>query len=412
MSAPYRFPPGFLWGAATASHQVEGDNRGNDWWAFEESGRLPHRSGAACEHYRRFREDFDLARSLGHNAHRLSIEWSRIEPRPGEFDAAALDHYTQVMMALRERGIEPIVTLHHFTNPQWFAARGGWARRDSVELFTRYVDRVLGVLGSHVRYWLTINEPTVYVLRSYIVGNWPPCTPNAWVDAWRVLRNLCRAHTAAYPVIHRYRQDALVGFAHSAPYVTPQNPRRLADRIAARLRDFVLNELCFRLLGANPRRVLDFIGINYYVRQLIRWEPRGVGWLFGKERKADGAGLRRFSSLGWEMYPPGLGATLTRFAHYGVPLIVTENGIATGDEALREEFLVAHVRELARALQAGVDVRGYCYWTLMDNFEWSEGFTAQFGLASVDRKTQARTVRPAGERYARLCRENGIAPGE
>lgn len=406
----FRFPRNFLWGAATASHQVEGDNRASDWWEHEEAGRLPHRSGMACGHFARYAEDFDLARRFGHNAHRLSLEWSRIEPERGRFDTTALDHYAEVMAALRARGLEPVVTLHHFTNPAWFARDGGWERADSVALFCRYVDRAVARLAADVRFWLTINEPTVYVLRGYVAGNWPPLKPRAWGLARRVLRNLCLAHVAAHQSIHVHRPDAMVGFAHSAPHIVPHEPARRADRCAARVRDFLLNELCFRWLGDDPRRVLDFIGLNYYVRQRISWRPRGMGWVIGREDKsAAGAQARRFSSLGWEMYPQGLRAVLARYRQYGVPLVVTENGMATSDEALRVDFIEAHIRSMAFAMQDGADVRGYFYWTLFDNYEWTEGRSAHFGLAALDPDGHARIPRPAATAYEQICRSGQIS---
>jgi len=232
---PLRFPAGFLWGAATSSHQVEGGNHWNDWWEFEQSDRLPHRSGEACRHYELYESDFGLARSLGHNAHRFSIEWSRIEPRPGEWSEPAIAHYAAVLDALHRRGLEPIVTLHHFTNPAWFSHRGGWTRNDSVAYFERYVEFVTARLAHKARYWLTINEPTVYVKRAYVAGSWPPCVSGSWRNAALALRNLCRAHAIAYRVIHRARPDAMVGLAHSAPFVTACDPRRAADRLGVRL---------------------------------------------------------------------------------------------------------------------------------------------------------------------------------
>ena len=162
-SSNFHFPGGFLWGAATSAHQVEGNNTGNDWWAWEQAGRVRQPSGDAADHFHRFREDFDLAREIGHNAHRLSLEWSRIEPEPGRFDAAAIEHYREVLTALRERGIEPVVTLHHFTLPRWLAARGGWHGRDVEEHFVRYVECVLEEYRELVRWWITLNEPVVQV---------------------------------------------------------------------------------------------------------------------------------------------------------------------------------------------------------------------------------------------------------
>lgn len=406
----FGLPDGFLWGAATSSHQVEGGNRWNDWWELEQNGRLPHESGEACRHYELYESDFDIAKSLGHNAHRLSIEWSRIEPRQGEWSEVELDHYAAVISALRQRDIEPIVTLHHFTNPTWFARRGGWSRADSVALFARYVEVVAGRLAGQVRFWLTINEPTVYVKHAYVVCDWPPCGRRAWWRAAQALRNLCRAHVAVYPVLHRHRPDAMVGLAHNTSYVVACNPRSVADRTAARLRNFALNELVFRLLGRTPRDVLDFIGINYYARQIVRWRPMpGAALIFGTECTADHhETARTFTSLGWEIFAPGLGQVLRRFARHGVPLMVTENGIATSDEELRTQYLMAHVESMTEAIREDVAVLGYIYWTLMDNFEWTEGRDARFGLVEVDFATQRRTVRPAALAYKAVCQSNSI----
>ena len=412
MPDSFRFPEGFLWGAATASHQVEGGNRWNDWWELEESGRLPHQSGEACRHYELYEGDFDLARSLGHNAHRLSIEWSRIERRSDEWNEAEIKHYAAVIDALRHRGLEPIVTLHHFTNPAWFAHRGGWTRPDSVSLFARYVEFVARRLAGKVRLWLTINEPTVYVKRGYVAGTWPPCVSGSWWKAALALRNMCRAHSAAHAVLHRLRPDAMVGFAHSAPFVVACNPQSAADRVAAWSRDLVLNRACFQLLGRQPRKVLDFIGINYYSRQVVRWGPSfGPAMFFGTECEEDHHGQpREFSSLGWEIFAPGLRQVLGSFARYGVPLLVTENGIATSDESLRTRFLRDHVASLAGAVRDGVPVLGYLYWTLMDNYEWTEGQGAKFGLAETDFTSQRRTPRPAAFAYQEICGSSG--PGK
>jgi beta-glucosidase len=401
----FRFPDGFLWGAATSSHQVEGDNRRNDWWELEQSGRLPHRSAEACRHYELYESDFDLAKSLGHNAHRLSIEWSRIEPREGEWNGAELDHYAAVVAALRQRRIEPVVTLHHFTNPAWFARRGGWVRSDSVALFARYVDVVAARLVGDVKFWLTINEPTVYVKRAYVAGNWPPLGRRSWWKAAKALRNLCRAHTAAYSVLHRIRPDLMVGFAHSTTYVVPCDARNIADRVAARLRDFTLNGLVVRLLGRPPREVLDFIGINYYARQVVRWRPMpGAALLFGIECTADHHEASRiYSSLGWEVFAPGLRRILSAFGRYGLPMMVTENGIATADEQLRTRYLKSHVNAVGEAIGDGAVVLGYLYWTLMDNYEWTEGRNAHFGLIANDFSTQERKPRPAALAFKAIC---------
>jgi beta-glucosidase len=405
----FSFPDGFLWGAATSSHQVEGDNRWNDWWQYEQAGLLPYRSGEACRHYERYGQDFEMARALGHNAHRFSIEWSRIEPHPGRWDHGALQHYLDVVGALRARGIEPVVTLHHFTNPAWLAELGGWPRRDTVARFADYAERVAERLAGEVRYWISINEPTVYAKYAFLNGTWPPGVRRSWRQALAVMRNMARAHVAVHTILHRRREDAMVGFAHSAPLIMACNPQRPFDRAVALMRDLALNRLPFLLLGRSPQRCLDFIGINYYSRTVVRWAPRGQALLFGEDCVADHHDApRRFSDLGWEIYPRGLRLTLERFAAYGVPLMVTENGIATDDEELRSWFLLRHLEALGDALASGVPVLGYLYWSLIDNFEWAEGTGPHFGLAAVDFTTQERRVRPSAERYAAVCATNQL----
>jgi beta-glucosidase len=391
---------------------VEGGNCHNDWWEYEQAGRLPHVSGEACRHWELFEGDFDLARSMGHNAHRFSLEWSRIEPEEGRWDPQAIAHYAEVLRALRERSLEPFVTLHHFTNPSWFLRRGGWTRRESVRLFARFVARIAEELGEHVRHWVTVNEPTVYAMHAYVFGEWPPCRRSSWLQARRVLRNLARAHVEAYGILKRRNPDASVGFAHSAPHIRPCDPKRLRDRVAAALRDELLNLRFLRWIGARPGavappRTLDFLGVNYYTRTLVRSSGLGAGALFGRACKSEHHADRGpRTQVGWEIHPPGLRKVLRRFSALGVPLLVTENGVATEDEQLRTRFLREHLHELARALQDGVPLRGYFYWSLVDNYEWTFGREACYGLAAVDPATWERHPRPCAELYARVCREN------
>jgi beta-glucosidase len=409
----HQFPSGFLWGAATASHQVEGNNAGTDWWEYEQRGQVPYASGDACRQYQLFESDFDLARAWGHNAHRLSIEWSRLEPDEGGWSDDAIRHYRAVIRALRVRGLEPIVTLHHFTNPAWFTRRGGWSRSDSPELFARYADYVVERLGEPVRYWITINEPTVYVMQGFVTGEWPPCMKHAWMHAARVIKNMARGHCAAYETLHGADRNVMVGFAHSAPVIQPCDPRRMRDRTAAWVRDYILHRAFFRLIGARSRpastpRVLDFIGINYYTRNIVRSSGLGLGALVGRLCALDHHEHGAVSTLGWEVYPRGLFGTLERFAKYGLPLLVTENGIATDDEELRRQFLLQHVAAAGQAVEKGVNLLGYLYWSLIDNFEWAAGTAPRFGLASVDYATQARLARPCVADFSQICRENRI----
>lgn len=405
------FPEHFLFGAATSAHQVEGDNRHSDWWEAETAGRLPHRSGAACRHFELFAQDFDLAADLGHGAHRFSVEWARIEPEPGRIDADALDHYRRVVAALRARGLEPFLTLQHFTLPAWFARAGGWLGPDAVRHFTRYVEVVAEALGAQVTYWITVNEPTVWTKWAFVKGAWPPFYCGRWDLAARALAAMLAAHRAAHGVLHRRLPHARVGLAHSAPHVMPRTPATVLDRAVARLRDLLLNRL--PVAGAARGGALDWLGLNYYTRALVSWRPHGTALLLGADWPGeDPGGPRRFSDMGWEIWPRGLELVLRRFARLGVPLVVTENGLATRDEALRVRFLLDHLAALRRALEAGVQVRGYFWWSLLDNYEWAEGFAPRFGLFETDYATYARRPRPIAAVYGEICRSRSLAAGE
>jgi beta-glucosidase len=411
----YKFPRGFLWGAATSSHQVEGNNRWNDWWEYEQSERLPHKSGEACRHYECFEQDFDLAHSWGHNAHRFSIEWSRIEPSEGNWNIEVLAHYRDVIRALRERALEPIVTLHHFTNPTWFSRSGGWLRSDSATVFARYVEYMVTNLGAEVKYWLTVNEPTVYVAQGYISGEWPPFVKSDWIKAAIAFRNLARAHVCAYRLLHKNRPDVMVSFAHNVSLTMPCNPRRKTDRIAARMRDSILNGAFFHLIGTRRRHLrqatgtLDFMGLNYYKRTIVHSHGWGLEAILGRTcQPTHHRDQGPVSAMGWEVYPRGLKTVLEKFSRFGLPLLVTENGIATDDEFLRRDFLLKHLQSLADALDNGVNVIGYLYWSLIDNFEWALGTEPRFGLAAVEYNTQQRSPRALVEDFARVCRENRL----
>ena len=420
------FPVGFFWGAATSAHQVEGDNTNNDWWDWEQAGKTKDPSGAACDQYRRFRDDFDLAKQLGHNAHRLSVEWSRIEPRDGEFDDEALAHYQAVMRALRERNLEPFVTLHHFTNPRWLAAKGGWTNPQVVDDFTRFARRTAEALGHDVRYWLTINEPMVYALLHYIDGVGPPGERDT-AKAFIVMEHLLRAHAAAYEAIHDVararRWPVSVSLADHAQIFEPHRPWWPGDRFIAGLTEEIYNRRFlqammdgwWRLPGKRPLRIadhaptLDFIGMNYYNRVFMRlgWPGRrqwpGIRCDSGHHRE-----VTERNSLGWDVYPPGLYRIIRWAAPYRLPILITENGICTDDDAQRERFILRHLAWVGRAVQDGLPMMGYLHWSLLDNFEWAQGFGPRFGLIEVDYATQARRVRPSARRYAEICRTNEL----
>lgn len=407
-----QFPKGFLWGAATAAHQVEGNNQWNDWWFHEQNGDLPYVSGVACNHYQCYREDFALAKSWSHNAHRLSIEWSRVEPREGVWSNDALNHYARVIATLRGHEIEPFITLHHFTNPEWFSRSGGWLRKDSTRLFTRFISHLAQKLDQ-VKFWLTINEPTVLVKKGYSAGVWPPFEGQSPVAGARVLLSLARAHVSAYERLHEMYDDVSVGFAHSAPYVVPCGHGGWPDNVSALARDFVLNDLFFLLLKRYGKRIgisqpFDYIGLNYYTRTIVRSAVSRMN-LFGEECRSDHhADLGEENELGWITYPRGIYEVVQRFSRYGVPIFITENGIATSDDNKRIAFLREHILQLARAIRDGADVRGYFHWTLLDNYEWAHGPEAHFGLAAVDLESGERLPRRSSAVYADICAANRI----
>ncbi len=420
-SENFRFPARFLWGAATSSHQVEGDCRQNDWWAWEQAGRVSEPSGAACDHYRRFTDDFDLAKQLHHNAHRLSLEWSRIEPEEGRFSPEGLAHYREVLEALRERGIEPVVSIHHYTLPMWLAERGGWEMSGVERLFARYVARVMDEYMDLVRWWITLNEPVVHAFKSYVTGQWPPGKQN-YGAALGAVRHMLRAHVLAYHEIHARRPDAMVSVAKHALALTSCNPRRLLDRLSVRVRGYIFNDLFLDALHTGAlrapglfwerlpqARTLDFIGLNYYTRDFVRNTGVDLPGLLGDVCTLEHhRSVGKRNDLGWEVYPEGLARFLRSYSRFRLPILITENGVPAVRDDDRWTFIYLHLWQVARAISEGVPVVGYLYWSLLDNFEWADGFGARFGLIGVDFETQERTIRESARRLARVIDDNGL----
>ncbi len=398
-----KFPINFFWGSATSSYQVEGNNSNVDWWVWEKKiGK--EQSAKACNHYELYEQDFDLAKSLNHNAHRLSIEWARIEPKEGEFSAKEMQHYIDVILALRKRGIEPMVTLHHFTNPIWLAELGGWENARTPELFVRYSEYVVRALSRHVNYWMTINEPSIFSSHAYLFGWWPP-QKKSILKAKKVQDNLVKAHIKAYRMIHKvYKElnlkEPSVGIAHHIPAMVACN-NALRNRLAAHLRDWCFS---FELLDTLMRnKSLDFMGINYYSRQLVDTKGWWITNLLSDVCQQGHTPVKK-NSLGWDIYPDGLYQVLLKLKKYQMPIIITENGICTLDDDLRWEFITEHLKSVHQAIQAGVDIRGYLYWSLLDNFEWDKGFGPRFGLIEMNYETQQRTVKPSAIKFGQVCK--------
>lgn len=419
------FPEGFLWGAATSSHQVEGSPCDSDWWAWEQRPGAIHddsRCGDAADWWAgRAEDDLRRAAALGHTAHRLGVEWSRIEPAPGRFDEAALARYAAILDAAKALGLRTMVTLHHFTLPRWAAAGGSWLDPGLPARFAAFAARCASAWGERVDLWATINEPNVQGLMGYGAGQWPP--GHARLDlALRAMSSLLRGHAAAFEALHRVRPSARVGLVLNLPCIDPDRPPHPLDRGVASVQDWVFSGVWLWALrtgriapplSADPRRVpglagsFDWLGVNYYGRMAVRFDLRAVERGFGSHVQEPSV---RSGTADWgQIHPAGLAAQLRRAAALGKPVYVTENGICDPTDRLRPRFLVDHVRAVRQVLAEGVDVRGYFHWSLIDNFEWAEGWSPRFGLLALDRETQVRTPRRSAEVYATICRSHGAA---
>ncbi len=422
--ATFHFPRGFLWGTATSSHQVEGSNTNNNWWAWEqESGRIINddKSGLACDWWGgRWREDFDRAAEAGQNAHRLSIEWSRVQPVPDRWDESALEHYRAMVRGLQERAMTPMITLHHYTDPLWLAEQGGWEDVSVVKSFEKYVRKVVEALKEYVNLWITINEPNLLFTNGYVLGEFPPGKKNL-IIAFRVATNIIRAHAAAYHAIHNLQPEARVGIAALYQGFQPAKTWYPPDVWAAGLLSRLFNNTIPRALSdgivnmlplgrkriSQAKGTQDFLGINYYTRQQVAFNLFKAGEMFGRRFYHPDAALSDTGYLANE--PEGMFEALKWGLQFKVPVIVTENGVDDADDHVRPRYLIQHLHQIWRAVNINYPIKGYFHWTLVDNFEWERGWTHRFGLWELDVNTQARSKRPSADEYAEICREEGIS---
>lgn len=419
--ATFNFPAGFLWGTATAAHQVEGNNVNNDWWAWEQEAGHIHDgdlSGKACDWWGgRWREDFDRAQDGWQNTHRFSVEWSRIQPEPDRWDEAALDRYRQMLLGLRERNITAMVTLHHFTNPMWLAEIGGWENEAVVDLFAAYVGRTVEALKSHCQLWVTINEPNVYMNGAYLGDGFPP-GKNDQKTALKVLLNMVKAHAAAYQVIHDLQPDAQVGVAHHWRGFTPANNgpltgylsklhhKAFTDAFAQSLKTGKFDAVMLKADVPQAKGTQDFLGLNYYTRDLIKFDLTKSGALFSDRYYPKDALL---SETGFLVNDPhGFQEAIKWADKFGLPIYITENGCDDSQDDFRRRYLLEHLQAMWHMLTNNIPIKGYFYWTLVDNFEWERGWSQRFGLWGLDPQTQIRTKRKSADLYAEICRTNAI----
>lgn len=383
------FPQGFLWGTATAAHQVEGGNWNSDWWEFEHRPGTPcvEPSGDACDSFWRYPEDIRLVRDLGFGSYRFSIEWARIEPEEGEFSRAALEHYRRMLACCREHDVLPVVTFHHFTTPRWLAARGGWEDPGIVDAFARFCERAVAHLGDLVGIGCTINEPNVVSICGYLIGIFPPGRNDLAAYA-RVNELLIAAHRRAYEVLKAGPGDFPVGQTVAmGDWWAPEG----AEEKLAEVRQMHEGQFLEASRGD------DFVGVQAYSRTRLGADGMPLGAEEGVE----------VLDMGYEHWPDALEVSIRYAAEVAqVPIIVTENGIGTTHDDQRVRYTTDALRGLARCLDDGIDVRGYFYWSLMDNFEWALGYQPQFGLVGVDRESYERRPKPSAAWLGAIARAN------
>lgn len=424
------FPAGFLWGAATAAHQVEGNNDNTDWWDWEQADDPPaplaEPSGAACEHWTRYRGDIALLADLGLNAYRFSVEWARIEPAAGVIDRTALEHYSDVVDACLERGVTPIVTLQHFTLPRWVAEHGGWAAPESDRLFAAYARTVAQALGDRVPYYCTVNEPGNMITRGYL-GTFPTPPFVRSLDQFdRAVAGVSSAHRLAREAIKDVHSGARVGIAHALQDWDANAGAEPLMQWARALHE----DRFFAAVDGD-----DFIGVQTYTRipvrlpafaaplsrlllksrmlteQVVLRDMRRRAAQFDNATGAEERNAVRLTDMGYEWAPGAVERTARRVAETfpGKELLITEHGVATEDESERIEYIQAGLHAVGRLLAEGLPVTGYIHWSLMDNWEWWDGFRLRFGLIAVDRATQERTIKPSARWYGAVAKANSLS---
>lgn len=408
-----QFPQGFLWGTATAAHQVEGNNVYNDNWLFEHvPGTIyAEPSGDACDHYHRYPEDIALLAELGFTMYRFSIEWARIEPEEGEFSRASLEHYRRMLATCHEHGLTPMVTFHHFTSPRWLIAAGGWEDKDTPDKFARYCEHATRYLGDLIGAACTVNEPNIALLltKSGIMPPSDPLHPAPWQQAAAGALGITPDRLAPFISAGSDRAvETILAAHHQAVAAIKAGPGNFPVGMTLALQDIQAGE-GGEAVAAHMRRAIngvylenlrgdDFVGVQTYSR--MRFGPEGP------LPPEEGVEL---TQVHYEFWPEALEATI-RYAIdvTGIPVIVTENGLATTDDTRRIAYIERALQGVMNCLKDGLDVRGYTYWSAFDNFEWMQGYRPTFGLIAVDRETQIRTVKPSARWLGAVARANEL----
>ena len=394
-------------GVATAATQIEGGNADTNWhrWASTKGVKDGSSPARAADHWNRVDEDIELLKELGIRYYRMGLEWARIEPEEGVFDQDAIGHYKDELVKLRDAGIEPLVTLHHFNNPGWLEEKGAWTKPEAVEAFLKYTAVAVNELKDLVSEWITINEPNVYATKGYVIGEWPPGEKNI-LDAMSVMSHLAQAHVRAYELIHAIQASAKVGAANHLRVFDPANPYSVADLAGASILEYLFQGAISEAMaygrfkpplrsgGIKRGRYYDFTGVNYYTRSWV------TGFSEGTKPHTP------VNDLGWEIYPLGLVRTLRMVAKkFPGPVYITENGTADVADSFRPRFVANH---LAAVLRSGAQVERYYHWCFTDNWEWVEGEQPRFGIVHLDYETQERRIKESGRMFADMIAHNGL----
>lgn len=395
-----KFPEHFLWGSATAAHQIEGNNTNSDWWAWEHSkqraldlqkqGKNPELfySGIACDSYNRYEEDFALAKQLNQNSIRFSVEWARLEPKEGLFAEKEFEHYEKVFQAAKFNGLTIFLTLHHFTNPIWFAKLGGFSKKENIKYFLRYAEKVVKRFSEYIDFVITFNEPEVYSSHGFLFGKFPPNKRNPIIFI-QTVKNIIRAHNLLYFKIKQIRKIPISMAYHLSDF----QPSGVLSKPLAGLVHFFSNEYILK----NTVNCTDFLGVNYYFHHHL-------GWLGFRKKSLTSHGV---TDLGWGIHPEGLERVLLNLKKYNKDIYITENGLADSQDLKRKQYIKQHLFYTKQAMEKGVKVKGYLHWSLLDNFEWNEGFGPRFGLLEVVRENNLeRKVRQSALYYAEICKNN------
>ena len=397
-----KFPKDFYWGAATASYQVEGWNENTDWAKAAKENKVPP-AGRLADHYHRYKEDFDIAKKLGHNAHRFSVEWARIEPQEGKFDKNEIEHYRDVLKELKKRNITPFITLWHFTLPLWFAEKNGFENKDSPEIFARYCAYVVKELGDLCEHFSTINEPNVWAGHGWIYGAWPPFKRSRIFHIalgkddgstlrvgavprfknillyFKVEKNLVKAHIKAYEKIKKTRAKTKVSIVKHVRWFT--SDEKLINRLKAKVMQYLQSDRYM----SHIKDHLDEIGLNYYRHTK-----------FGDKKNYICTDMK------WGVYPSGIYGALMTLKKFNLLIFISEAGIADEDDDIRAQYLKVQIESMVKAMEAGANVSGHMYWSLIDNYEWALGVDRKFGLVEINYETLERTIRPSAWEYKKM----------